>query len=168
MPAKHKDRGIRAGFHPPKGIPENIGGMKAKLCVFIPSDFLLSSPFHAIISSPPLPAAAAGAQPQRPLEALPRGTSLTLLGLREPQLQQSGALPKPSLSLGLSAAGDTSRVSPSVPATGALALFFPQISVFTFFPVIKIQKKSIVFLKGATGCTKCGLSLLPFSFLERD
>lgn len=77
MPAKHKDRGIsltRDAFHPPKGIPGNIRGMKAKLCVFIPSDFVLFSPFQAIIPSPP-PAAAAVAQLQRAPGSVPRGTS---------------------------------------------------------------------------------------------
>lgn len=143
MPAKHRDSGIGLssdGFHPPKAIPENIRGMKEKLCFSSCQTFCFSplpaSPLHAIISSPPFPAAAAAAvsqrcQAPRNLSRRHCRTSLTSAGL-QPQLQQSGALLKPRFSLWLSTAWDTGQILLSVLAMGDLVLFSSDIC-FQFF-----------------------------------
>lgn len=133
MPAKHKDRGIRLtrdGFHPPKGIPETIRGMKEKLYVFIPSDFLLFSPFHAIISSPPSSSSSWSSAPKGPwklsLEAPPWprwGSNLSC--------SSRGLFSSPGFPCGWAlheAPAGFHRVS----LQQEIWFCFPQISVFTF------------------------------------
>lgn len=126
---------------------------------------LAASPLHALISSPPLPAAAAVSQLCRaPWKLSPEAP------LHLPDL--CGALAPAAAVRGSSQAqvfpvvehhmryqpGFTEH--PCNRRSGSIFLRY----LFSAFLVLKIQKKSIVFLQGATDCTECVLSLPSFFF----
>lgn len=169
MPAKHKDRGIRLtrdGFHPPEGIPENIRGMKVKLCVFIPSDFLLFSPAslpfprYNSISSPPSSSSCSSA-PKGPwklsLEAPPWprwGSSLSC--------SSRGLFSSPGFPCGWSL-HETPAGFHQVSLQQEIWFCFPQISVFTFSSNKNTKEINCFLIRSHRLDQMCALSA-PFLF----
>lgn len=158
-------------FIPLKRFLRILEGWKRNCGVFIPSDVLLSSPpclpppRYNFISSLSSSSSSSSCNPALlgPEEALPEAP---------PHLPDLRGAPAPAAAVGGSSQG---QVFPVVehcmrhwldfterPCNGRSGSVFLRY-LFSVFLVIKIQKKSIASLKGATDRTKCVLSLSSLS-----